>query len=631
MALSKTQIAEILKNPINAKSIPSLKEVQQRIKFHSQPTFKSGANGYETKFKEWANKLIPNDKFKMFKSLMCFPIDTVALTDEAYQALEKVFDGRDSVYQYTFINEQAAADWEIYRTEVIGEPEIWEIEGFKAMKGEINSIMIVDLAMEQTSERPEPYLYLLDISNVIDYGIKKGQIDWIIFQQPNDKIAIYDDENYRIAKKTNNAITYIVDEVHDIGYCPARFFWSDKVGDTEMRESPITNQVSNLDWLLFFAISKKYSDLYAPYSVVWGVQQDCEFKNEHHECENGYLVDPDGNAVMDGRSLTPCPNCASNIAGVGSFITTQPGTEDNPNTGDPVGRLDVDTGSLEHIVNEIERLSKTFYQATTGNSLESINDQAVNEKQIMSLFESRKQAIYKIKRNFEAAQYWADSTLCRIRYGYEFVNCSINYGTEFYFYSSDVILDLYNKARESKLDHMTLDYLQNDYIETKHRNNPMAKNKSKVLINIEPFRHSTIEEVKKMYDDGHIELNEYILKADMSSLVLQFERERGPIGEYLKETQFDKKIEMITAILYSYIKVPESKQKSDIKQQIEMYGIAVRSGVITPQQQDEEETRKAIGVAAMGDEAIQSWKDDKVRRPITIVGKTETDKKIDQI
>lgn len=61
------------------------------------------------------------------------------------------------------------------------------------------------------------------------------------------------------------------------------------------------------------------------------------------------------------------------------------------------------------------------------------------------------------------------------------------------------------------------------------------------------------------------------------------------------------------------------------------YGIAVRSGAITPQIQDEEHFRTLSGLPGMNEEVRQSWEDDKIRRPITLSSKREQDAEIETI
>lgn len=57
---------------------------------------------------------------------------------------------------------------------------------------------------------------------------------------------------------------------------------------------------------------------------------------------------------------------------------------------------------------------------------------------------------------------------------------------------------------------------------------------------------------------------------------------------------------------------------ADIKAMIEAYAVAIRAGSITAQQVDEEFFRTLAGFPQMTEEVQTVWKDEGVRRPITL-------------
>jgi len=60
-------------------------------------------------------------------------------------------------------------------------------------------------------------------------------------------------------------------------------------------------------------------------------------------------------------------------------------------------------------------------------------------------------------------------------------------------------------------------------------------------------------------------------------------------------------------------------QGDEIRQSMDTYGIGVRAGSITPQLNDEEQFRQALGLPPMTDDAKAAWTEDKgIRRPITL-------------
>jgi hypothetical protein len=246
------QIKEILKSPRNKDLISKLSHHESRLKLHSQTTLQQAGTGAINEFFEYVRKLIPGDKFQLFLSLFRFPVLTVAETAPIYEKLSRVFDGVNPVFEYTFKIPEDLTDWQQYQ-----DVYFWEREGFKAFRECINSIVIVDLPSEQNTPKPEPYAFLLDVSEVIDIGLSRDRktIQSICFRPEGDRerLAFYDDEFYRVFATKEGELELgelLVESRHELGYCPANWFWNSE-------HSPLTKYFSKLDWLLFFLVSKQ--------------------------------------------------------------------------------------------------------------------------------------------------------------------------------------------------------------------------------------------------------------------------------------------------------------------------------------------------------------------------------------
>ena len=153
-------------------------------------------------FMAMVENLIPKDKFEVFKTLFRFPVITNEVLAVCYDKLSRIFDGRDPAFSYQFANTELRDDWEWYRQEKLGEQNIWQSKGWDFFKTQINSVLIVDLPQEQEAgdRYPQPYFYWLPIMDVIDYKAdpQSGAMEWIMFRQDDDKIAVIDDASYRI-------------------------------------------------------------------------------------------------------------------------------------------------------------------------------------------------------------------------------------------------------------------------------------------------------------------------------------------------------------------------------------------------------------------------------------------------
>lgn len=566
MPITTAQLREVLQSPKHAALVREASEHESRIRLHSEPALsRARCSGALTEFLNWVEGLLPRDKFKLFVHLFRFPVKTVETTENIYEALEKVFDARNAAFHYEFVTEGAAQDWKEYRQETLGWPGFWRGEAFGRMKAAINSLLVVDLPASQgASPLPEPYAYFLDVSHIIDFEMQGLSLSWVIFKQPGGRVAVLDDTSWRVyaTGETMDFSRWALEKeaTHNLGYCPAQWFWHDPAGYQRpaLKRSPLSSQLDNLDWLLFFSISKRMQDTYAPWPIYWSYEQDCDY---HHPesgeyCEGGFLRAADNNYILTrSGDVMECPRCSHRrLTGPGSVIDVPvPG----PSTGDkdlrnPAGVIPADIQSLEFVVAEITRLKGEITRNVTGYPGDPINNQAINESQVAAFYEAYTQALRNLKKNFEKAQKWAAETICRLRYGDDFVSASVSYGTEFYIYTSDDAYERYQAARENGADGATLDNLLRAYHETRHRENPEQARRAEVLSNLDPFRHLSLAQVQDMYRTGEIGYEEYMVKANFSSLIMRFERENINVLQFGALLPFSAKIQRIQEILLSY-------------------------------------------------------------------------------
>lgn len=517
-----------------------------------------------TDFLAWVQNLIPHDKFKIFKTLFRYPVCTNEVTDVCFKKLSRIFDGRNPAFNYQFQNTEQRDDWEYYRQNVLKEPEIWSTKGWEFFKTEINSVLIVDLPKEQSpgDSYPEPYFYWLPIEHVISYEADKttGVMRWIIFRQDDNRIAVIDDERYRVfTEEKGNIGELLIDSAHDLGYCPARFFWDEPLSlrEPDVKQSPLTNELEALDWFLFFHISKRHLDMYGSYPIYSGYEQSCDFTNAENGdyCDGGFLKDKQGYYRLDQAGLLMrCPKCGDKrITGAGSFVEIPiPDGDKQPDLRNPVQMLTVDRSSLDYNVEEEKRLRENIITAVVGQNEEVTQREAFNEQQVKAAFESQSTVLNRVKKGFEAAQQFVDETVCRLRYGDLFVSAKINYGTEFYLYDASELRNRYKTAKESGASEAELDALQNQIIETEYRNNPTQLRRMLILAELEPYRHLTRNEVLDLYGRNLISENELRIKLNFANFVRRFERENTNILEFGTQIPFDQKISVIISKLNEY-------------------------------------------------------------------------------
>lgn len=566
MGLELNQIKQILQKPSKRQVIQKAVNMQRRLRFHTETNVAvSDINQPTTVFLDWVRRLLPKDKYNIFLQLFKFPLPTPAVVEDVYRELERVFYSRNSSSSYQFTDSELAEDWSQYRKSNLNEPEVWKTTAWKRMQVSPNSILVVDLPLVQTSTRPEPYFYWLEIDSVIDYELSKQDenlFNWLIFNQPEHRIAVFDDTSIRIYQlNEKNEIQSLVSEAqHDLGYCPARFFWSTQLNEKnkDLKKNPITKELSNLDWYLFFALSKQHLDLYAPYPIYSAYEADCNFENSEtgDYCDGGFLRNAKGEyKILNDGTVEKCPCCSEKrIAGPGSFLEVPiPNqTEGVADMRNPVQITTIDKDSLDYNVNECARLKNEIVISVVGSGGTVSEKEAINETQVTANFESKTSVLNALKTNFELAQKFIEDTVCKLRYGNAFISSSVNWGTEFYVFTVTELYSKYKQAKENGASNSELDAISQQILEVEYRNNPLVLQRMLILKQLEPYPHKTLDEVLKLYEKKLIDEKLVKLKINFSTLVDKFERENINIIEFASNRPMREKIDIITNKLLEY-------------------------------------------------------------------------------
>lgn len=567
MALDLNQIKQILEKPAKKQTIQKAVNMQRRLRFHTETSVAiSDISLQASLFLDWVKTLLPKDKFNIFLQLFRFPLPTSAVVEDVYKELERVFHSRNSSFSYQFTDSALAEDWARYKKNVLDEPDVWQKEGWRKMQVSSNSVLVVDLPPEQSGSRPEPYFYWLEIESVIDYKLVDGdtnRFEWIVFKQDDNKIAVFDDSYIRVfaVDEKGKIQSVILEASHDLGYCPARFFWSDYVdeNDKDLKKSPITKELSNLDWYLFFATSKRHLDLYAPYPIYSAYESECGFENGEtgDYCDGGFLRNSAGEFKMlrDG-TVEKCPCCSEKrLVGPGSFLEVPipnhaEGMADMRN---PVQITVIDKESLTYNVKECERLKNEIITSIVGSGGTVSEKEAINETQVSANFESKTSVLNALKTNFESAQKFVEDTVCKLRYGSAYIGSSINWGTEFYVFTVQELYAKYREAKAAGISNAELSAIAQQITEVEYRNDPIVLQRMLILKQLEPYPHMTLNEVMTAFSKGLLDPNAVKVKMNFSNLVDRFERENIDIVEFGINLPLREKINTISKKLLEYV------------------------------------------------------------------------------
>lgn len=571
MSLDLARIQEEIKNPSKRAAIKAAIAQQDWIKFHTDTHIESLISAPYTRFKTFVKSILPEDKYLVTLNLLKFPIPTNEVTDRVFIKLAKIFDGRNPAINYEFASPEQRKDWEQYRTDVLEEPEVWATTAWEFFKTEINCVCVVDLPTEDSGDKyTRPYFYFVTIDNVISYSVNRRthNMDWIIYRD-GSRIIVIDEKSYRtfamdengnLATDENGVLRELSNNPHTLGYCPARFFWEEplSLNQPDIKKSPLSKALSDLDYHLFQILSKRHLDLYGSYPVMSGYEEECDYVGENGEtCVKGHLQGADGHWLTDEfGNIKACPLCHNkkSLAGPGTYVNVPIPEEGQPDLRDPIHLLTIDRQSLDYNVEEVERMRKHIINACVGVDNTILNETSLADKQVDATYDSQEGVLNSVKKGFEGLQQFVDSTICRLRYGDKFINAKVNYGTEFYTLTPEVLQKRYNEAKEGGASETELDALKTQLIETSYRHNPNALKRMLILFDIEPYRHLSKSEVLSLKEKGLASDEDVLIKYNFSSLIARFERENGNIIEFGSLIPYDAKIKSIYEGLKTYAK-----------------------------------------------------------------------------
>lgn len=564
--LDLNQIKQILQKPSKRQTINKAINLQKRLRFHTETNVSmSDISHPATIFIDWVKTLLPKDKFAVFLNLFKFPLATSAVVEDVYRELERVFYSRNASSTYQFIDSELANDWAEYRKTKLNEPEIWKTIAWKKMQVSPNSILVVDLPETQVTERPEPYFYWLEIEDVVDYETDledQAALKWLVFRQPENRLAVFDEASIRVYQLNDkNEINGLLSEaIHNLGFCPAKFFWLADLSEKnrDIKKNPITKELANLDWYLFFSLSKRHLDLYAPYPIYSAYEAECNFENNEtgDYCDGGFLRNDDGYKILSDGSVEKCPCCSEKrIAGPGSFLEVpvpnqSEGIVDMRN---PVQITTIDRSSLEYNVQECIRLKNDIISAVVGVGGTVSEKEAINETQVAANFESKTSTLVALKTNFEQAQKFVEDTICKLRYGSSFISSAINWGTEFYVFTVTELYERFKQAKSNGASSAELDAIAQHILEVEYRTSPVTLQRMQILKQLEPYPHKTLDEVIRLYEKQLLNEKLVLIKLNFSSLIDKFERENTDIVEFASNLTMREKISIINKKLNEYV------------------------------------------------------------------------------
>lgn len=591
--LSDGQALALIKAPKYSKELAEAKEKRIRHSLHTET--RTSLRDYTRAawdFFTWCAQMLKGPgAYERFVNIARPPFPTNKLVEGIFTAFNQIFEATNSFEQFDFTSPELEQDFTEYRKK-LGDYGFWKTQGMEALKSSIDDMVVIDLPQLkqddqgnyiQDSDRPEPYYYILDIDRIHDVRNDKVittdglsgkefyyfKCEYLIFTgtapEGYKRYFVLDDVAYRIFDQADGQEARLISVApHLLGYTPARSFWTTPLHyrATIQKSGPITDSLSDLDWLNFFSYAQRYTETYAAFPIYAIYKKKCNYKEDvknsgmqhPRQCMGGYLEYPGVRSLPENR--VPCPSCGGEAQiGAGSIILIDPPVDEDQNLmQDPVKVISADTPSLEYIQKRLTEIKSEITINSIGRSKDTNDAAAKNELQVESGFQSSNAILLKYKRNFEVIHSFALDTVCRLRYGEEYLGSVIDYGDEFFTKTEEDENKSYTEAKAAKLPAFDLAERRRDMSKARYRNNPKMLRRLEIMENLEPYPDMSIQELTdfKKESPDLVDDREYIIKARFIDFINRFEREQGDINNYGSAIDFSKKISLINEELTAY-------------------------------------------------------------------------------
>ncbi len=536
-SLSNAIIQKLFKDRPERKAIDLGIRHQDRLTYHTVTAVaETDLSPYHQEYLKWItnNKppLLPKDKIKRFKQLITIPLPTVELTESIFSHLNSVFKGQDAFFRYEFTDPENYTDWKEYRNGTF-----WQTHGFEAMMNAIDSVWVVNLPQEQTSKLPEPRDLLINIKDIISISCdRNNNCEYVMFKA-NDRVYIYDDKFFWIYQLKDSKLSILPEFQipHDLGYTPARMFWSDMLLKTNYinKKAPLTNVLGDLDWLLTCQIFKKYMEISNSYPILAAYEEKQDFQQSRNESDRGESKE---SRETDG----------DHFIAPGTILTVRqplPGEPDPMQN--PLKYINPDVNTLTFHVGDLKLKRDNIFYSVVGK-YEDTTKEAINEKQVMASFESQTANILKIAKNFEIIQTFADKCKIQLRYGKESLKAiSIYYGSKFFMKSANDYIEDLDTAKKNGSHSSIISAIMDNAIEATYRNDTNGLSKAKIIQELDPLPDKTQDEAAAILSKGGISKEQFIIKSQLLSFVKRFEREQVSLVEYASARPYKEKIKGI--------------------------------------------------------------------------------------
>lgn len=546
------KLKNILKEQPRKKEIEKAIELEQKSLFFSDPVSDlQNSNSYRYKFLEKVGDRLNNpDSYNNFVNNLSFPLKINEFIENVYTKISNIWQGQNPYYDFSFTKD-GIEDYIQYTNLDYYKNDIWS-----EFKTYYNSIIITDLPDIQDNDLPEPFNYVLKISNVIDIVSIKNEIQHVIFEI-EEKLIVIDNEKYQVYNYKDKTIGALeIDANHNLDKCPA--VWVSQINFNSqsdiVKSNPLSKSLGKIEDLQIIYTLKNIISPYAFYQFIvkYKNASDCEYDDGVNYCSGGYLRNKEtGNYLYKDKALNKCPLC-NKAPGIGEYIGKPiPTSSDEPDLKNVVEFVAPDKDILKYGDNYVLSVEADLFNNIVGTD-ENLNpNQNHNELAYKYNVEGQQDVIFKWKTMFENVISDNLDNILKLRYGDTYTSNSIDLGTEF------ILADINSLYQEKKdLKELGMEDVFNineALINAKYQNNPEKKRRALIINAFKPFDSST-NEIEESFKGGAIDRKDYIKYKYLKEFIKWFEANKINLLQFPQDQSAYKVAETLDAYFEEWYK-----------------------------------------------------------------------------
>lgn len=507
-------IEELIKSGKPSHFIQESREYSCKIKRHTKKEgldeFLARINGYENE-----------TQHKLRKK---FAISNKFIISELLRPIDSVWTARGGSFDIGATSENIKIDFYTFSSTAWGGRSIndfvktvWR----EAFIDDPNGLIYISFDQVSGQYYPE----FISTSRILDYAVRGQSLSYLLFEPDEVDTDTGKEYFYKLIdpqlistyRKSGDEVTLIDFAKNPAGMIPAVVVSNLVTSEEEHRLSPIDAQIELLDSIVRKNSVKEIFEFLHGYPKHWAYGEVCS------ECGGQGRVD---NTNKESAELyVNCPKCNG---------TGQPGSKTDVSDmsllripeGDqaklankPMGFESPDVEVWQEMRGELDWMFDWIFRSHWGTTISKgsasetatgrfIDVQPVNNRlaKYSDSAELIENEIYSIIQKLNFA-----NTVTRVRR---------QYGRRYIIESPDAALKRYSEGRLAKLPATLLDYLLDQYYSSEFASDELSYNRRNKLNRVEPFIHSSIEEVQAMPVPDEVKIQKAIFSEWLSTIAL---------------------------------------------------------------------------------------------------------------